>query len=47
MKDAGARGYLLKNSSREVIQHAIEVVMAGDEYWLGHDNVKKAFRSMR
>ena len=44
MKDAGARGYLLKNSSREIIQHAITVVMAGDEYWLGHDNVKKSIQ---
>jgi DNA-binding NarL/FixJ family response regulator len=44
MKDAGARGYLLKNSSREIIQHAITSVMAGDEYWLGHNNVKKSIQ---
>lgn len=42
MKDAGAHGYLIKNSSSEDIQHAINVVMTGGQYWLGHGDVKKS-----
>lgn len=39
MKDAGAQGYLLKNSSLKEIEKAIQAVVAGGEYWLGRDSV--------
>lgn len=42
MKDAGARGYLLKNSSSEEIQKALEEVSADREYWLGKTDVKQS-----
>jgi DNA-binding NarL/FixJ family response regulator len=44
MKEAGAQGYLLKNSSIEEIESAIEAVMAGKEYWLGRDTVKESIQ---
>jgi DNA-binding NarL/FixJ family response regulator len=40
MKDAGARGYLLKNSSIEEIEKAIQAAVSGKEYWLGRDSVR-------
>lgn len=40
MKDAGARGYLLKNSSADKIESAIRQVRAGKETWLGRDDVR-------
>lgn len=42
MKDAGAHGYLLKNSSLDEIEKAIQAVMAGGEYWLGRDSVRES-----
>lgn len=42
MKDAGAKGYLLKNSSSDEIEKAITTVMAGNEFWLGRDNVRES-----
>jgi DNA-binding NarL/FixJ family response regulator len=44
MKDAGAKGYLLKNSSAETIRMAINIVMDGKEFWLGKDNVRESIR---
>lgn len=40
MEDAGAKGYLLKNSSLEEIDQAIKAVTSGKEYWLGKDNLR-------
>jgi len=40
MKDAGACGYLLKNSSIDEIEKAIEAAVSGKEYWLGRDSVR-------
>lgn len=42
MKDAGARGYLLKNSSVDEIQKAIQAAVSGKEYWLGRDSVRES-----
>jgi DNA-binding NarL/FixJ family response regulator len=42
MKDAGARGYLLKNSSIDEIEKAIQAAVAGKEYWLGRDSVRES-----
>jgi len=42
MKDAGAQGYLLKNSSIDEIEKAMEAVLSGKEYWLGRDSVKES-----
>jgi DNA-binding NarL/FixJ family response regulator len=42
MKDAGARGYLLKNSSIDEIEKAIHAVVNGKEYWLGRDSVRES-----
>jgi len=44
MKDAGARGYLLKNSSSDEIEKAITSVMSGNECWLGKDNVRESIQ---
>lgn len=44
MKDAGAKGYLLKNSSSDEIEKAITTVMAGNEFWLGRDNVRESIQ---
>jgi len=44
MKDAGAKGYLLKNSSSDEIEKAISTVMAGNEFWLGRDNVRESIQ---
>jgi DNA-binding NarL/FixJ family response regulator len=41
MKDAGARGYVLKNVSLEELKKAIEVVSSGKEYWLGKDTLRE------
>jgi DNA-binding NarL/FixJ family response regulator len=42
MKDAGASGYLLKNSSIDEIEKAIQAAMSGKEYWLGRDSVRES-----
>ncbi len=42
MKDAGAHGYLLKNSSLDEIEKAIEAATSGKEYWLGKDSVRES-----
>ncbi len=42
MKEAGAKGYLLKNSSLAEIEKAIRAVVEGGEYWLGRDSVRKS-----
>jgi DNA-binding NarL/FixJ family response regulator len=44
MQDAGAKGYLLKNSSSDEIENAITTVMAGNEFWLGRDNVRESIQ---
>jgi DNA-binding NarL/FixJ family response regulator len=44
MQDAGAKGYLLKNSSSDEIEKAITTVMAGHEFWLGRDNVRATIK---
>ena len=44
MKDAGAKGYLLKNSSSDEIETAIHDVMIGKENWLGRDNIKESMQ---
>lgn len=44
MKDAGAQGYLLKNSSLEEIEKAIHAVVTGGEYWLGRDSVRDSIK---
>ncbi len=41
MKDAGARGYVLKNVSLEELKKAVEVVSSGKEYWLGKDTLRE------
>lgn len=40
MKEAGACGYLLKNSAADEIELAIRKVMEGKETWLGRDDVR-------
>ncbi len=42
MKEAGAKGYLLKNASVDELQAAIKAVVSGKEYWLGKDSVKES-----
>jgi len=44
MKDAGAKGYLLKNSSLTEINKAIQAVLFGKEYWLGKDSVRESIQ---
>lgn len=44
MKDAGAKGYLLKNSSLDEIEQAINAVTTGQEYWLGRDNLRDTMK---
>jgi DNA-binding NarL/FixJ family response regulator len=40
MKDAGAKGYLLKNASVTNIEDALNAVLSGSEWWLGNKTVK-------
>jgi DNA-binding NarL/FixJ family response regulator len=40
MKDAGAKGYLLKNASVDNISEALHAVESGSESWLGNKNVR-------
>lgn len=42
MKDAGASGYLLKNSSLEKIEIAVSTVTSGNEYWLGRNTLRES-----
>jgi DNA-binding NarL/FixJ family response regulator len=42
MKEAGAKGYLLKNASLDEIETAMNAVCTGKEYWLGKENVKES-----
>ncbi|MCK6616661.1 MAG: response regulator transcription factor [Cyclobacteriaceae bacterium] len=42
MRDAGAKGYLLKNASLEELEKAIGQVYSGHEYWLGKENVRES-----
>lgn len=42
MKDAGASGYLLKNSSLDEIEKAITAATSGKQYWLGKDSVRES-----
>ncbi|MCE7865030.1 MAG: DNA-binding response regulator [Bacteroidetes bacterium CHB5] len=42
MKDAGAKGYLLKNASLDEIEKALQEVSAEREYWLGKEDVKES-----
>lgn len=44
MKAAGAVGYLLKNSSLEELNKAIEAVSNGKEHWLGRPTVKEGIQ---
>lgn len=44
MKNAGAKGYLLKNAPSEEIEKAIITVMAGNEFWLGRDSVRESIQ---
>jgi len=44
MRDAGAQGYLLKNSSLDEIEKAIRTVMTGKEYWLGKDTIRESLK---
>ncbi|MBX2897456.1 MAG: response regulator transcription factor [Cyclobacteriaceae bacterium] len=44
MKDAGAKGYLLKNSTLDEIEQAIVAIMNGQEYWLGRDNLRDSLK---
>lgn len=42
MKDAGAKGYLLKNASLDEIGAALKAVRSGKEYWLGKDSIRES-----
>jgi DNA-binding NarL/FixJ family response regulator len=42
MRDAGAKGYLLKNASLDDIEKAIQTVYNGGEYWLEKDSVNES-----
>jgi DNA-binding NarL/FixJ family response regulator len=42
MKDAGAHGYLLKNSSLGEIEKALQAAVSGKQYWLGKDSVRES-----
>lgn len=42
MKEAGAKGYLLKNASLDEIEAALTAVCAGKEYWLGKDSIRES-----
>jgi DNA-binding NarL/FixJ family response regulator len=44
MKDAGANGYLLKNSTLDDIQEAIEAVLSGREHWLGKQTLQETMQ---
>jgi len=44
MRDAGAQGYLLKNSSFEEIDTAINAVIKGGSYWLGHEDIRESIQ---
>jgi DNA-binding NarL/FixJ family response regulator len=43
MKDAGAKGYLLKNASQHMIESALQAVLSSNESWLGKENIKDSF----
>jgi DNA-binding NarL/FixJ family response regulator len=47
MKDAGARGYLLKNASLEELAKALEAVSAGNECWLGKDTLRDSISNQQ
>lgn len=42
MRDAGAKGYLLKNASLDELEKAIHTISNGGEYWLGKNNVNES-----
>ncbi|NOS57128.1 MAG: response regulator transcription factor, partial [Cyclobacteriaceae bacterium] len=44
MKEAGAIGYLLKNSSLQEIEMAIGAATSGKEYWLGKDSIRESMQ---
>ncbi len=44
MKDAGAQGYLLKNSSLSEIGKALHAALSGKQYWLGKDSVQETIQ---
>lgn len=44
MKEAGAKGYLLKNASLGEMEQSIQAVTSGQEYWLGRDNLKDTIK---
>ncbi|MCU0420333.1 MAG: response regulator transcription factor [Cyclobacteriaceae bacterium] len=47
MKEAGARGYVLKNASADELHRAITAATEGDSYWLGKDNLKEHWASQQ
>ncbi|MBY0433216.1 MAG: response regulator transcription factor [Cyclobacteriaceae bacterium] len=44
MREAGAKGYLLKNASSGEIQQALQIVLDGKEYWLGKTDVRESIQ---
>lgn len=44
MREAGAKGYLLKNASSGEIQRALQTVLNGKEYWLGKTDVRESLQ---
>ncbi|TXH30031.1 MAG: response regulator transcription factor [Cyclobacteriaceae bacterium] len=44
MKDAGAKGYLLKNASLDEIEQALQAVTSNEEYWLGRNNLRDTIK---
>lgn len=46
MKEAGARGYLMKNSTLEQIRQAIDAVSRGEEYWLGKKSLDEKLKEI-
>ncbi len=42
MKDAGAKGYLLKNASLAELEKAIKAVSSDHEYWIGKDSFRES-----
>lgn len=44
MREAGAKGYLLKNASSGEIQRALQTVLDGKEYWLGKTDVRESIQ---
>ncbi|MBX2964170.1 MAG: response regulator transcription factor [Cyclobacteriaceae bacterium] len=47
MKDAGAKGYLLKNASLEELSRALKAVSADHEYWLGKDTLRDSISNQQ